>query len=108
MRVYQYKCDNDKEFIFQFTARIYMVVKMKMNVVLDQAIQKNPYDSEVLTLCLFEFYKQACVTKEEETLFTINDIKESFEVDEMLLIYTTLVLERGAKNSKKFKKDGLN
>ena len=108
MRVYQYKCENDKVFVFQFTSRIYMTVKMKLSMVLDQAIQKNPYDAEVLSICLFEFYKQACLTKGEDVVYKIEDIKESIEVDEMLLIYTTLVLERGARNSQKLKKDGLN
>jgi len=81
---------------------------MKTGHILDQVIAKNPYDTDVLSLCLFEFYKQACSSKGEEVTYTLEDIKGSIDVDEMLLIYTTLVLERGVSNSKKIKVDGLN
>ena len=108
MKIYNYKADNGKEFTLQFTSRIYLVVKTRLSVILDQEISKNPYNKELLALCLFEFYKQGCLAKEVEAQFTIDDLKESIEVDEMLLIYTTLILERGASNSRKLTKDGLN
>lgn len=108
MKIYNYKADNGKEFILQFTSRIYLVVKTRLGVILDQEISKNPYNKELLLLCLFEFYKQGCSSKGVDAEFSIDDLKESIEVDEMLLIYTTLILERGASNSRKLTKDGLN
>lgn len=96
MQTYEYKTESGKIFKVKFTSTMYAMVKKKFGVILENELQSNPYNKEVLATCVFEMHKKACDDHSEELVMSFQDISDSLEVDEMLYIYTMIMIERGA------------
>lgn len=96
MQTYNYKTESGTEFRVKFSSMIYPAVKKKHGVILEQELQSNPYNKEVLATVVFEMHKKACDDHSEELVMSLQSITDSLEVDEMLYIYTMVMLERGA------------
>ena len=75
---------------------IFPAVKKKHGVILEQELQSNPYSKEVLATVIFEMHKKACDDHAEEMVMSLQSVTDSLDVDEMLYIYTMVMLERGA------------
>ena len=105
MQIYTYTSEEDKhEIDITFSATIHAVVKMKFNKVLDKELAVNPYSRELLSTVVHEFHKKACKDLEKEAKYDQKQIAENFEVDELLHIYTTIMLERSVRLSGGMKK----
>ena len=96
MQTYQYKTESGLSFKVKFTGSIYPAVKKKLGVVLEQELTTNPHNKELLAIVVFEMHKKACDDHNEEIVVSIQSLLDSLEVDEMLYIYTMVMLERGA------------
>jgi hypothetical protein len=101
MQTYNYRTDSGTEFKIKFSSMIYPAVKKKHGVILEQELQSNPYSKDVLATCVFEMHKKACDDHSEELVMSLQSITDSLEVDEMLYIYTMVMLERGATLTKR-------
>lgn len=96
MQTYEYKTELGKTFKVKFSSSIYPMVKKKHGVILEAELQANPYNKDVLATCIFEMHKKACDDHSEETEISLQDVTNLLEVDEMLYIYTMVMLERGS------------
>lgn len=96
MQTYSYQTEAGKNFRIKFSSSIYPAVKKKHGVILEQELQSNPYNKEVLATVVFEMHKKACDDHSEELVMSLQSITDSLDVDEMLYIYTMVMLERGA------------
>jgi hypothetical protein len=96
MQTYEYKTEAGVKFKVKFTPSIYPAVKKKLGVILEQELTTNPHNKELLSIVLFEMHKKACDDHNEQISITLQNITDSVEVDEMLYIYTMVMLERGA------------
>lgn len=96
MQTYEYKTGSGKKFRVKYSPNIYPAVKRKLGVVLEQELTTNPHNKELLAIVLFEMHKKACDDHGEQINMSLQDISDSVEVDEMLYIYTMVMLERGA------------
>lgn len=96
MKTYEYITNKGFGLKLKFSSSIYPEVRKNLGVITDVEIQKNPYNDKVLSICVYEFYKKACKDSEEEAIYSLKDIQENLEVDELLYIYTMVALERSA------------
>lgn len=96
MQTYNYRTASGTNFKVKFSPMIFPAVKKKHGVILEQELQSNPYSKEVLATVIFEMHKKACDDHAEEMLMSLQSITDSLDVDEMLYIYTMVMLERGA------------
>jgi hypothetical protein len=96
MQTYQYRAENGTAFKVKFTPSIYPAAKKKLGVVLEQELTTNPHNKELLAIVIFEMHKKACDDHSEEVCVSIQSLLDCLDVDEMLYIYTMVMLERGA------------
>ena len=96
MQTYQYRTESGFTFKLKFTPSIYPAVKKKLGVVLEQELTTNPHNKELLAIVIFEMHKKACDDHEQEIAVSVQSLLDSLDVDEMLYIYTMVMLERGA------------
>jgi hypothetical protein len=96
MQTYQYRSESGVSFKVKFTPSIYPAVKKKLGVVLEQELTTNPHNKELLAIAIFEMHKKACDDHGDEINMTAQLLIDSLDVDEMLYIYTMVMLERGA------------
>ena len=101
MQTYNYRTESGVIFKVKFTSMMYPAVKKRHGVILEQELQSNPYNKEVLSTCVFEMHKKACDDHSEDLIMSIQSISESLEVDELLYIYTMVMIERGATLTKR-------
>jgi hypothetical protein len=96
MQTYQYKTESGITFKVKFNSSIYPAVKKKLGVVLEQELTTNPHNKELLAIVIFEMHKKACDDHNEQVNVSVQSLLDSLDVDEMLYIYTMVMLERGA------------
>lgn len=101
MQTYNYRTETGTNFKVKFTSMMYPAVKKRHGVILEQELQSNPYNKEVLSTCVFEMHKKACDDHSEELVMSLQAINDFLEVDELLYIYTMVMLERGAVLTKR-------
>jgi hypothetical protein len=94
MKIYNFHTRDGKDISLAFNSAIFMAVKMKHGLILDQEVMKNPYNQPVLTTVITKMHEKACQLKGQEPQFSEEEIKNSLDIDEMLYIYTMLCIER--------------
>lgn len=96
MQTYKYRTEAGVTFKVKFSSTIYPSVKKKLGVVLEQELSTNPHNKELLSIVIFEMHKKACDDHQEQVNMSVQSLTDSLDVDEMLYIYTMVMLERGA------------
>lgn len=105
MQIYTYTSESNNDKIdVTFSASIHAAVRMKHSKVLDKVLASDPYSMPILSTVVHEFHKKACKDLGKDVEYDQKQISEKFEVDELLHIYTTIMLERSARLSGAMKK----
>lgn len=96
MKIYKYTSINGKivDAKFKFCPSIFHAVKLETGKNLEMVLQNDPYNEQVLGICLNKFHLKALEEDKSGGAYSRAELVSGLDVDEMLLIYTTLSIER--------------